>query len=477
MILLWLLLGSLLPALLGWLLLRLLEGRSPVLLRIERIALGFLLGLTLTMFVTFSANVAGLLTFTRMGFLAVQIALVALLFVARFIQWKQLPAQSAISNQQSAMHPPSLPVPRAPLWIKASLAAAIFWTFLKILSGALILISTPAYFDDTLKNWNYRAKVFVQTGVMDAVPDSAGVVSPLASYPPTVSLSKTWLTVLSARWNEGLVNLPHVLWFLCAITLLIAALRRRVPGTWALAGGLLFANLPLTLLHGVNAYADVFVSAHLFAAVSALTFGLTEQDAARRSSFLRLGALATALLVFTKNETLLLYLPLLLALLIVGLGFLRRAGRVSRREIKTACAWYAGWITVIALPWLIYKWSHGLTFGNAKAISGTVIGWQPGVLRALGINLFFEGNWHLLFPVLLLLIVARGRSALRSTLAPLLLFVLAAITLQLLLFLMTSLSVEALMQTGIGRGIVQLSPVMVLLIVLWVRNVFREGRF
>jgi len=466
MILLWLLIGLLPPTLTGWLLLRLLEGRTPVLFSAERWILGFVLGITLTMFMTFCANVTHIIVFTRWGFASVQITLTVILGIARLLQWKLTPHLNLNIN-------PNPNPPLRPLW-KIILALALLWTLFKILSGTLILASTPAYFDDTLKNWNLRAKIFVQTGSLDAIPDAVGNVSPLAGYPPTVSLTKAWLSALSGGWEEGIINSIHVLWFLAALLLVYYGLRRRTSWPWALSGSLFLASLPLYFFHGVNAYADVFVSAHLFAAVNLLWVALTEHDARRRLSFFRLSALAGTLLIFTKNEALVLYLPLLLAILITGVVFLLRSGRLNMRNATEILTWYAGWIVLIALPWLVYKWTHGLTFGNAKAVSGTVMGWQPGVLRTFGINIFFEGNWHLLFPVLLLLIFTRAKTALQSSLASLLIFVVAALTMQLLLFLFTSLSAEALRQTGIGRGFVQLAPLIVMLIILWVREVFAE---
>lgn len=467
MIVFWLPIGLLLPTVIGWLLIRLFEGRTIVLFRPERWVMGFLFGLTFTMFVAFLGNVSGLLLFTRFGFLSVQIALFVSLSLVRLLQWKFSP--SPITNPQSL-----IPTRHPPLWLKALLGLALAWTLLKIVAGTAILVSTPSYFDDTLKNWNERAKIFVQTGTLDAVPDAAGNVSPLSSYPPAVSLAKAWLVTLAGPWDEGLVNALHALWFLSALALLYFALRRRVRRTWALAGSLFLASLPLYFFHGINAYADVFVSAHLLVAVSLLWCGLIEEDPARRMSFLKLSALAAALLLFTKNEALLLYLPLLIALLAGGIILLLRSGLLTKRDAWRIAVWYAVCILAIALPWLLYKWNHGLTFGNAKAVSSTSIGWQPGVLRTMGINIFFEGNWHLLFPVFLLLVIVRGKSVLHGTLAFLLSFILAALALQLLLYLFTSLSTEALRQTGIGRGFVQMAPLMVMFIVLRVREVYAE---
>jgi hypothetical protein len=90
------------------------------------------------------------------------------------------------------------------------------------------------------------------------------------------------------------------------------------------------------------------------------------------------------------------------------------------------------------------------------------------------VNTFFEGNWNLLFPLLLLLVALARKRLFSSTLAPLSFFVLAAIALQAGLFLFTSLSVEALKQTGLARGFVQLAPLVTMLTVLLLREEMKK---
>ncbi|OIO53480.1 hypothetical protein AUJ46_04745 [Candidatus Peregrinibacteria bacterium CG1_02_54_53] len=460
-----LLVGIALPSLSGWLLVRLCEGNHPVLLRLERWAIGFLLGITATMFVTFLAHIAGLILFTRWGFLSVQIAMTTLLTLARFFQWKLSPRTTAPSAAKS---------PTANRWLILLLVLLTLWTLAKIAFGSFILVSMPSYFDDTLKNWNYRAKIFAFTQTLDIDTSANGEADVLSSYPPTVPLFKASLAALKGGWDEGLVNSVHILWLLAALALLYGALRHRIGWQWSLLGTYLLASLPLYFFDGLNAYADVFLSGHLLAAGALLTHGLTEHDASRRQSWLRLFGLTVGLLVFTKNEALVLYLPLLLAVFGGGLIFLRHQGRMTLGAARTVTVWTIGWLLVIGVPWVAFKWAHGLSFGNAKAITSSYsFGWQPGVPYVLWVNTFFEGNWHLLFPLLLLLLVVARKHLLRSAITPLVLIVLAALGLQIALFLFTSLSTEALKQTGLARGFVQLAPLVVMLVTFLARDVVK----
>ncbi len=466
MIYLWLPAGLLLPTLSGWLLLRLLEGNSPVLFRLERWVAGGVLGLTGTMFVTFLCTLLGL-PLTRLGFLFPQILLTAVL-LGLFL-WRR-PSHPT----PSPLHP--TPSSSFPLWALLLTGLLGLWTLAKLVVGALLLTATPPYFDDVFKNWNLRGKVFFLTEKLTLSFDPASTAADgVSSYPPTVPMTKAWLAVLAGQWHEGLINSIHLLWYLAVLFLLYAALRRSVSLPWALLGAYLFASLPLPLLHGITAYADIFLSVHLLLAVSFLFHAFSSGNPTARASFLRLGALATALLVFTKNEALLLHLPLLIILLLLGLVSLRRKGALTLPDLRRALFWYGGCLAAVLLPWLLFKWTHGLTFGNAKGVIGLAIGWQPGVLRTVWINTFFEGSW-LFFPVMFLtLLLLRWRQAFSPPLAVVSLFCVASYCLQLSLYLFTSLSTEALRQTGYGRGLVQIAPLAVLLALLLLCNAVTQS--
>lgn len=467
MILIFLVIGLLLPTVAGWLAVGILQGRSPVLSRLEHWVLGFLFGLTGTMLLTFLAHIAGWIRFDRVGFLSVQVAVSLALLAVRLVQWRFFRGPHPQSDARSAQSEE-----RIPQYISFLLILLTVWTLAKILFGSLILATTPPAFDDTLKNWNYRAKVFFVTHTLDVTEGGANTLS---SYPPTVSLAKAELASLAGKWDDGLVDGIHALWLLSALSLLYAALRRHASRPWALLGTYVLLSLPLYLFHGVNAYADVFLSAHLLAAGVLLQRILTENDPARKRSLMRLGALALGLLVFTKNEALILYLPILLAIYAGGLFLQWRHGRLSGAHVRTAVLWTAGALLLLSLPWIGYKWMHGLGFGNAKEVSTSyTLGWQPGVPFALWVNTFFEGNWNLLFPLLIALVVLARKKLFSPQLAALSALVFAALLVQIGLFLFTSLSVEALRQTGLARGFVQMAPLVVLLTVLLARDIMKE---
>ena len=454
---------ALLPTtILGWLVLRLLEWKKPVLFTAERWVMGCVLGSTLAMYLVFVANAFLAIPLTFWGFLetfSIPLIILGSLWLA-------------ISKRFPASPPPhtTLPLPPGTRIILGFLLLTVAIRI--VITGMTFLLFIPSFFQDTLNNWNLRGKVFYETHTLTLImPNEDPVLSPQAvsSYPPTVPLVKTWLALSAGEWSEPLINSIHIVWYLGALALLFFAIRRMASAGWALLGVYVLGSMPLYLMHGTNAYADAFVSVHVFIAVSLTFFGLRAEDASARASFLRLAALGAGVLSFTKNEGLLIFLPPLLLITILSLGRDALSHRMSWKESLRIGCWYILTLALIAVPWLSFKWMHGLTFGNGKPFTSLGIGWQKLVPTSIFVNTFFEGNWLLLFPLLFGLLVWRWRAAF-GRLAPIVSFFLLIYVGQMLLYLFTKLSQEALMQTGYARGLVQLLPTICFIIILLLKD-------
>ena len=459
--------GIALPTITGWMIVRLLEYRHPVLTSLERWILGFVGGVTFTMFATFLLHIAGLIVFTFWGFLSVQIFLTAILGTGYI--FAKLPTTNYTLPPLSSAHYSSL--------TKLLIIVLVLWTLVKIAGGAMMLMGTPAYQDDVFNNWNLRGKVFFETHRLTlTLPMGNETFSNdgVSSYPPTVPMVKTWLALLYKEWHEGLINSIHILWYIAAVALVFFFLRRSAGLLWALVGAYLLTSLPLYIIHSSNAYADVFMSLHILIPLLLLSLASSQEDPARRLAALKLSAFFTGLLVFTKNEALLLYLPPILLCVVTSILTDVCQKHLSRRQAIGILLYYLGFLTLTILPWLTFKYMHDLPFGNAKAVTGFNIGWQPGVLYALWVNTFFEGNWIFLWPLLIGLIVTRWRDVLRIPLLFFTLFLLIVTGEQTVLYLFTSLSEEALRQTGLARGLVHLAPSAVFLTTVLLHRVWND---
>jgi len=459
------LVGILFPSLNGVLLVRLLEGRTIVLAKVERLALGCVTGLTLMMFLVFVIHVSTGLALALPLFLSVHILCSIIL---SFFCWKNgfLPSlNTGISFPHETLKD----------LVTGCFIVLGIWIAAKVLlTSTVFLLLAPTYLDDSLDAWNMRGKLFYTDRALTLVlPGENPETSPLgvSSYPPTVPLVKTWVATLNGEWNNGLINSIQIVWYIAALILVFYGIRRHAGLFWALTGTYLLGSIPLYLMHGTNAYADTFLSVHVFAAVSMLFHALKAVSMDTRQSFLRLGAVLTALLPFTKNEGMLVYLPPLLLLLAGTLFLLEKKKIFSRRDTVQTLLWYGIALLCIAGPWLLFKWSNGLTFGNGKPFTSLGIGWQENVLLSISINTFFEGNWIFLFPLLLGLLIWQWKKAF-GPLALLSSYFLIIYIGQGLLYLFTSLSTEALRQTGYARGLIHLTPVVILLTILLLQQAF-----
>lgn len=453
---LWLPIGIAPSILCGWLLLRLLEGNTPVLFKSERWIAGFVLGGILTTFCIFLTEILHLGSFSFLSMFIVQLALVLLL---SGIYFKRNPTDS--TNLVFAASPSWL------LWQKIVAGMLSVWFVLKIIAGYILLIG-PAYFDDVLSNWNMRGKVFFYAKHL-LLEFEPGKGTGISSYPLSVPLLKTWLAHINGGWHEGLVNSIHMLWYLAAIALVFFALRRLVNVQWAALGAYILGSVPLFTMHGSTPYADCFLSVVIFLAVSWLFFAARTQGD-ERMSYIRIGAVANALMIWTKNEALLLHLPPIVFLLILVLII----AKFSSAQKRSALLWYIGSILCIAGPWIAFKWVHHLGFGNAKNVSAMTLEWHEGVLNAIGMNTLFEGNWSLLPIVFLGLCIFSWRTVLKTPLCILVGFIAIVWVGQLPIYLLTAVYIEALNQTGYARGIVHLVPLVVVVVTILMREVFER---
>lgn len=448
-----LMVGIGLSASLGWLLLRITEGETPLLGAWERICWSLGLGPTFHMFLVFVLESLGVIRLTLWGMAAPLIMAVAILGIVVWRRrWYDASCLPRLPARHRLLHSLSIP-----------LIVLLLWTGFKLVAAGTDLWIAPTVWDDSFNNWNMRAKVFVehQAIVLEIPGGNERTIGAegVNSYPPMLPLLKTWLVRLRGSWEEPLVNAIHLLWLLVVLGAIGCALRRmRGPRTAAI-GIIAVTSLPMMLLHGANPYADMLLASHILLAILAL---LRWQES-NAPGWGRILGLIIGLLCFTKNEGLLLYAPLIGGVTIVQCA---RHGRLRQILPLVLLA------SSVIVPWLIFKWMNGLTFGNAKAVSDIAFSFNQQALDAILFQWRAEPNFLLLPLAMVLTLVLRHRKLRQHSIGMLALTVVAGIAMQLAMFTMVrELATEAIRQTGVARGQVHVAALAILVVLLaWTKE-------
>jgi hypothetical protein len=455
------LLGSLIPSIVGWLLLDLLEGRSRAITLLEKCAGAFLAGTTLSMFVIFLVHELTGAALTFSFYMEIFGGLSVVLAIPCYWKW---------TKRQAVVHE-TAESPMMNKWLQGAILGFAGWVAVRLLVFTFLLFTTPTFFDDTLDNWNLRGKLFFvdqKLSFMFPWSTDAGV----SSYPPTVPLLKAWLATLNGAWVEGTVNGLHIVWFAALLVLVYATLRRAASWQWSLLGTTLLASLPLEFIQGTGTYADIFVSAHVLLPVAMLFAALRSHDAKNVAAYLRIAAFTIALVPFTKNEGWALYFPMLVFVHLATVVVCARKKTLQKKNVMAAVAWLMFFCAVIVMPWIAFKVINGLAFGNAKGID-FAFAWQPQVLPAIAVNTFMEANWIFLFPLAMLVLAMGWRGLKKPELLLLLVAFLLPYGAQHVAYFFTGLSQEAIFQTGYARGLVHIIPLLVILTMLLLKDLLK----
>lgn len=465
---------GMLPLLLeGALLLRLVEGRTALLRRTERLAYGFLISVPLSGFLVFLLGWANMpLTLLSLSLLHF-VVLAGLVAATSLLVCTDAPSSTSdFPTQPSSILNAQCSIPRLPSSPHFSrelhilLLLLLLWLGARIAILGFITLSVPTYQDDAFNNWNYRGKVFhaLQSLHLADPTDPLFFGGGQLNYPPAVSLLRTWFALVHGSWDDGVVNATAILWFLALLgSVYHLAQRLTESRSMGLLAAYLLGSMPLILIHGTNPFVDLLLAGLLLLAMALWSLHRLSGD--RR--WIRVLGLSLAALAFTKNEAILLYLPpLLLFIALDALG--RRGWKLDRSRIK-GVAWVLLPLVAVLLPWLGFRELYGLGASHggghltSAAFSLTDTKQARIVIFGLYYTVFMEANWHLLIPLFLFVVALSWRSLHRSPVFVPLLSIVFSYLLTSSLYFVTDLGKQVVSQTGINRGMLHLIPSIALL--------------
>lgn len=361
-----------------------------------------------------------------------------------------------------AIIPPALPRVLLTL-VLALIALRLVW----IVDEAWL---RPLFGWDAWLAWSAKAKAWALAGETVAfVPAQVWLEEPAGSvrislahhYPELLSWIEVWLAALAGGWHEPVINLA---WPLLWLALLAGCFGQwRVLGAHGLAatiGLYALASLPLLAVHAaLPGYADLWIGTCLaFAVLSWLRW----IERGERGQLLLAVALLLVLPALKFEGT-------VWALGCFGLmlWFALSSWKVSTRiAMLLSCAFAA-----VLVSWLLnLQWLQTVLYLLTPVPDGSGAS-VFGVLLATAAGMFAQGNWHLLWYLLPLVLLWRW-SVLRAhpSLAGVAAFVVGGLLLILVLFLFTHAGRWAESYTVVNRLLMHFTPTVVTLLVLCFRS-------
>ena len=257
MIVLKMMFAALFPALLGWLTINIFSDRREDFRPVERIALGFCLGL-----VMITAEMFYILPVLSVKYSVASISLPLLVFMAAGLFM-------TVKNRMVSF--------KAPDFTRIAKAGNIEKFLLVLILAQVLMVSylcmvKPVSGWDAWEVYSLRAKAYYLDGTCRIV-----------DFPPThrgqhVALQQTWVFCCIGGWNEILGKMNFPLFYLALMIIFYCAVRRTNSRTAALLATYMLSSLPFLFYHSTLEYCDFSLALYLFAGVSLMFRWFSEKN-------------------------------------------------------------------------------------------------------------------------------------------------------------------------------------------------------
>jgi len=286
--------------------------------------------------------------------------------------WARLRRRPGLPDPQHprAQESPPRP-PRRLRWTHVAAAFLLALLAFQIASVTLAACGAPLRIWDSWVTWGMKSRIiFLDGGVSPAVYADPSRAVTLLDYPLLAPLNQAWLYGWLGAADDRLAGVLSVLHYLALLGLCAAALQRRGASRLiVLAAVTAIAMLPNLATWTGAVLSDAPLA--LFATAAGLYLAAWLQGEA--AGALWVAALAAGLLPWTKNEGLLLWLALLLALLCIGLT------RPGDRTVRLALGALLVAALVINAPWQLFLRGHPVP--NNAFVPVTWAAWQANANR------------------------------------------------------------------------------------------------
>jgi len=330
----------------------------------------------------------------------------------------------------------------------------------KILFIGFMVLSKPTYFDDSVSNHNFKAKVFFYNRGLVFDPEHPDFLGGhKAYYPYGVPLIKVWISICRGRWEEAAANLYTFFAFLSLGLIAYHNLVRILKPFTSLIFTYLLLSIPLLTFHAASAYVDLIVGWYFFSGIVYLIRWMREGE---RAAYY-LSALLFSIGFMVKNEMLALFSAGVLPVLVIY----QRANRMKIRKVVQATAGYLGLVMILNIPWFLLKRIYHLTVGLPHHRK---FEFHPEAFQILASYFLGTGNYNILWIVFFCSLFFSAFLIAKTELKYSLIPIAGALAVILSLFIFTPFFEFLKIGTTINRAMLSVLPV----VVFYLANLYGE---
>jgi phosphatidylglycerophosphatase A len=260
-------------------------------------------------------------------------------------------------------------------------------------------------FWDAYTLWNYKAKViYYSNSAASESGKGSFLEGPYRHYPLNLPMMKAWTAFFMGRWSESFVNLNSAILFTCLLTLVYTTLKKAAGKMPAMIFTYILASIPVLLYNVIGGYADMAAGYYFLAASVTLYYW----HKTKRKRFLIFTGVLSSIAMFTKNEGIAIVFP---ALLLTFLFYLLYA-RLSWRHTLGYIVLFAA-STVLILFWL--QSSQALSMiARISGVNDNLFVFHDEAVGHFFGNLFNSGNYNLFWGGIILVLLLKWRSILKT---------------------------------------------------------------
>lgn len=332
----------------------------------------------------------------------------------------------------------------------------VFLIFLNLAFLTLNALSRPVMTYDSMDMWSYKAKILFYENKVEFNPEDSLYLGGgrFIHYPQHLPLLQYWLHVNLGEYNDLLVNLIFIFYFISLLSVMFYFLKEYVSCFYGFIFTFFLSSMPLFFYHGFNAYADLTLSFYVFIAFAFLYSWLKEKN----SKHLLLSGIFWGISFWIKDTAILYILP--------GLAVLTLYLIIERIRILNIFK-YIFFIILPVFPWIMFKITYD--FGVSNVESG--IGFHPEVINSFFTAMFLTNNWNIFWYIILVVLLLNIKKIIiNKELLWSWIFVFMSLAVLLFTYLFTERYQFALDHTALSRNIMIIVPITVFLTGLWFRG-------